>query len=89
MLAAFINGADDHAAVKEGRAALKKMYTADAGPNLDDLVLKKAARTTKKRQKEVQDVTKSIMKNIKARNAAVLTKEEHELIKRLQNTSSI
>ena len=43
-------------------------------------MLKKATRTTKKRQKEVQDVTKGIMKNIKARNAAVLTKEEHELI---------
>lgn len=89
VLAAFINGADDHAAMKEGRAALKKLYAPkEPNANKSKASLHKQSRddanhtrkNSTKKEKGVQDVTKDIIRNIQARNPSVLTKEEQQVI---------
>ena len=84
VLSAFIDGADDHAAVKEGRAALLKLFTGKDEKNGKAKGSKANAPTTvtetasKKmmKQRAVQEATKQVLHNIHQRNPAALTPSE-------------
>ena len=84
VLSAFIDGADDHAAVKEGRAALLKLFTGKDEKNGKAKGSKAKAPTTatetasKKmmKQRAVQEATKQVLHNIHQRNPAALTPSE-------------